>query len=252
MSDLEQALNGEVPSEEPAEQQIEQPIEAETVQADADDSEQVTEPTGEEVTSPPEVKAESDPIEGLKAGISAERQRRQEAEQERQAAVQRAQQLEAYIKSNQQKPDFWENPEGTLSNYAASMQEQMRQMQTNLSAEMMRTVHQDYDQKESKFIEMAQKNPALIHEMNQSGNPAKFAYDYVSERERIAEMQDPNYREKLKAELRSEIEAELKQKVENDIQTRSSLPGTLSNERSAGGNTQGAYKAPDLESIIGV
>ena len=252
MSDLEQALNGEVPSEEPAEQQIEQPIEAETVQADADDSEQVIEPTGEEVTSPPEVKAESDPIEGLKAGISAERQRRQEAEQERQAAVQRAQQLEAYIKSNQQKPDFWENPEGTLSNYAASMQEQMRQMQTNLSAEMMRTVHQDYDQKESKFIEMAQQNPALIHEMNQSGNPAKFAYDYVSERERIAEMQDPNYREKLKAELRSEIEAELKQKVESDIQTRSTLPGTLSNERSAGGNTQGAYKAPDLESIIGV
>ena len=241
MSDLQEALNGEVPSE-PVEQQIEQPNEAETVQANTDDSTE-TEPTGEEVAETPAANVEPDPIEGLKAGISAERHKRQEAEQ-------RARQLEAYIRQNQEKPDFWENPEGMMNDYARGMQAQMQQMQTNLSVEMMKTVHDDYDQMEAKFVEYAQANPALIAEMNQSGNPAKFAYDYAKTQTQIAGMKDPNYRENLKAELRAEIEAENKAKIDAEIQRRSQLPGTLSNERAAGGNTGAAYAPTSLESVL--
>lgn len=241
MSDisLEDAVNGTT-----TEPEVQEEVKAEPeVKAE--------EPTGETETSPPEVEAktdEPDPVEGLKAGITAERHKRQEAEQQ-------LEQYKAYLAQQQQgqqeKPDFWENPEKVLGSYAQNLQQQMQQMQTNLSVEMMKTVHQDYDDMESKFVEMAKANPALIAQMNQSGNPAKFAYDTAKAKTEVEQMSDPNYRDKLKAELRAEIEAENKEKLEAAIKNRSEIPGTLSNDRAAGANTQKTYAPPVLQDLIG-
>jgi len=64
-------------------------------------------------------------------------------------------------------------------------------------------------------------------------------------------MQDPNYRDKLRAELRAEIEAEKNSEIEKKIRQASELPGSLANDRAAGGNTSVATASPDLEKLIG-
>lgn len=239
METIDDVLNEEVTTNEPAEQQIEQPNEAETTQANADDSKEVTESTGEtEATSTPEV--ENDQVSAFKQAAIDERHKRQQLEQ----------QLNQ-LRQQQEKPDFWENPDQALGAFAQSMQGQMRQMVINNSVEMMRMTHEDYDAKEESFIQMAQQNPALIAEMNNSANPAKFAYDYATTQAQIKEAQDPQYREKLKAEIRAELEAEQKQKLEAEIQKRSNLPGTLSNDRASGGNTVQPWSQPSANDLYG-
>lgn len=234
MSDLESVFDGEPEVEETVQETVQEDVQ-ETVEA-------TEEPTGEEETSPPEVETKSDPIEGLKAGISAERQKRQEAEM-------RARQLEQQMTQTREKPDFWENPEAVLNGMAQGFQSQMQEMKTNMSVEFMRTTYDDYDEMEATFIDMAQQNPMLVQEMNKSGNPAKFAYDTAKAQKEISEMRDPSYKDKLRAEIKAELEAEYKASLETEIQKRSSLPGTLSNDRAAGGNIQQSWSQPSAESL---
>lgn len=209
-----------------------------------------TESTGEEAaetTSSPEVKAEvkeedPDPVQGFKDGYIAERQRRQEAEA-------RLEQYERQQRQNQQKEAFWDNPEGALSGIQQDFQTQLQRTRTDLSVEMMKSIHKDYDEMEAKFCEAANNNPALISEMSQSVNPARFAYEYGKRKTEMEAMQDPGYRDKLKAEVRAEIEAEMKEKLETDIQ-QSKLPGTLSNARAAGDNNRSVVNE-SLGEILG-
>ncbi len=249
MNDLDDVLNDEVIESEPVEQQNEQPA-AETVQANTDDSIEVTETTGEEVTATPVVETENkepDQVTGLKAGIAAERQKRQDVEARLEQYEQQIQQARA----NQEKTDFWDNPEQVLNNYARDMQARMQQMQTSMSVEMMRNAHPDYDQTETAFIERAKANPALITEMNQSGNPAKFAYEHEKTQQQIQEFSNPEeYKAKIRAEVMNEMEAEKKAGIETAIKQQ--LPGTLSTERAAGGNTVQPIPAYEpLENLVG-
>ena len=244
MSDLEAVLNGEPYQPEPA-PEPEVPVEAEAA-ADEQIQPEVAELTGEEETSTPEAKTENPVEEGLMAGIKAERQKRQE-EQLRNKQLQ--EQLQA-LQQQQPKPDFWENPEGILQGMQQQFQAQIHKTQTDMSVELMRSLHDDYDDKEAKFIDMAQSNPMLIHQMNQSSNPAKFAYDYVNQQEKLAQMQDPSYEEKLRAEIKAELQAEMQGKVDAELSKRSSLPGTLTNDRAAGGNKPMPYQSPALTSIL--
>ena len=242
---LEDIINGNEATEEPAEQQVEQPTEAEPVQANADDSTEV-ETTGEKEASTPD--ADNDPVKGLQAGIVEERRKRQEAEK-------RIEQYEQYLRSQQQgqqpnKPDFWEAPEEYLSQYARSLQGQFQQNLTNLSVDMMRSTHDDYDEMEAKFTEMAEQNPALIQQLRQSGNPARFAYETAKSEVQRQQLSDPNYLEKMKAEWIAEYEASKKAQVEQEVQKRT-LPGSLSTERAAGGSSNRNTGHESLNEILG-
>jgi len=234
MSDLEQALNGTVEEVEEVAPEAEA-----VVEAVAEEETEVAETTGEEVTAPP---ADNE-VAAFKAKAIDETRKRQELQQQLDAINS---QREA-----QPKPDFWENPDEVISQITKDFDSRLQAQSTNLSVEMMRSLHTDYDEKETLFVDMAHQNPTLIMQMNQSGNPAKFAYDYVNSQQRLAEMQDPNYRDKLRAELRAEIEAEKNSEIEKKIRQASELPGSLANDRAAGGNTSVATASPDLEKLIG-
>ena len=234
MSDLEQALNGTVEEVEEVAPEAEA-----VVEAVAEEETEVAETTGEEVTAPP---ADNE-VAAFKAKAIDETRKRQELQQQLDAINS---QREA-----QPKPDFWENPDEVISQITKDFDSRLQAQSTNLSVEMMRSMHTDYDEKETLFVDMAHQNPTLIMQMNQSGNPAKFAYDHVNSQQRLAEMQDPNYRDKLRAELRAEIEAEKNSEIEKKILQASELPGSLANDRAAGGNTSVATASPDLEKLIG-
>jgi len=156
MSDLEQALNGTVEEVEEVAPEAEA-----VVEAVAEEETEVAETTGEEVTAPP---ADNE-VAAFKAKAIDETRKRQELQQQLDAINS---QREA-----QPKPDFWENPDEVISQITKDFDSRLQAQSTNLSVEMMRSMHTDYDEKETLFVDMAHQNPTLIMQMNQSGNPCQ-------------------------------------------------------------------------------
>ena len=246
----EALFDDEITDEEPAEQQIDQPIEAEPEQANVDDSPEVIEATGEQETSTPEEESKPDPIEGLKSGIAAERHKRQQTEEYARQLEQQLRQMQQPQQEQQEPQDFWDNPEGTINGLKQEFSSELQRTKIDMSTEFMKSMKPDYVEKETLFLQVAQNNPALVQQMLSSSNPAGYAYDYATKYQQMQELQNPEaYKEKLRAEIMQELEAEQKGKIEAEIQKRTSLPGSLSSERAAGGNTQQAYQSPKAEDL---
>lgn len=51
----------------------------------------------------------------------------------------------------------------------------------NQSRELMSELKEDYEEKETIFIDLAKADPALVEKMQKSSNPAKFAYNTAKE-----------------------------------------------------------------------
>ncbi len=252
MSDLEAAINGEVQAEEPA-----NPVLTEQV---AEDLKASVEPAGEEESTPPveaEDKQESQPAESVedkafKAKALDETKKRQAL----QAELNQTKQQLSKARQPTDKPGFWEDPDGAIGNLSVDVDNRISQAVTNMSVAMMKSMHPDYDEKESVFIDMVSQNPALATQMNQSINPAEFAYNTAKNH---LEMQEIGDIDSFKADLiaqgyakaKAELEGEKNAEIKKAIETRSELPGSLSNERAAGGNKSLPYTPTELDSIIG-
>lgn len=246
MSDvsLEQALNAEVDqvSNEteaaPAETQTDETV-TETAEATATESTDETAETAESSTSGDDIqatlKAMQDQIAEANKKVDAfqkmaidERNKRQQAET---------------------KPDFWEDPDSAIGAISEDFNTKLQTMQTNMMVEVMKSTHDDYSEMEALFIADAEENHALIAQMSESGNPAKFAYDYGKTKTQMAEMSDPDaYRAKIEAEVRAKLEAEQQDKIEKEIR-KHNVPSSIANERSSGGTVPTAR--PELDKLIG-
>lgn len=242
-SDLEAALNADldqVTETEPEQVEVEATAEAETETGEKADETAEARSTEQE-TSTPDVTSQisemRELLEAQKAEINAfkqmaidERSKRQEAEKSR--------------------PDFWEDPDQALSGLTGEVDSKLQNFSLNNSVMIMQSLHDDYSEMEAIFAADAEKNPALVQQMNQSGHPAKFAYEYGKNKAFMAEIQDPDaYKAKLKAEALAELEAENKAKIEAEVKKRS-VPGSIANERSSGGTVTPTAR-PELEKLIG-
>ena len=234
---LEQALRGESP----------QPVQqAETVTDPA--------PADQEAVQTPTVATDaptaSDERHVPLTALTAEREKRQNAER-------RLAELEARERANAQQtsaPDPLENPEGFAAHLNESSARATQSLRVEFQQELMRARHDDYDEKESKFLEMAQDNPALLTQAAASGNVAKFAYETVAKAEKFAEMQDvegfeAKLRQRLEAELRAKLEAEYAGKATKaaQLEAATSLPSLAT--VGSGGVTEEAE--PGLDALFG-
>ena len=85
----------------------------------------------------------------------------------------------------------------------------------SLSREFIMDSKPDYVEKEAKFVEMATADRSLVTKMNQSSNPAKFAYEtaskqiaYEAKLKLVDEIGDPEaYKAKLKQEILDELKS---------------------------------------------
>lgn len=209
-----------------------EPVEATETPAVAEpEVEAVTEvetPTGETEGDKPEVTEEPpaspEPVEKtvpLKA-LEDERRKRQELEQR----------LEQQPK--QEAPDPLDDPDG------------FRQYQDNarlndrieISVEIAREMHEDFDSVHEVFMEEAAKNPVLAQAAMQSKAPGIHIYREGKRLAKAREIGDPDeyanrkVQEATKA-LATEL-AELKAQI-NNAQKRDSIPTTLADQRSVGG-----------------
>ena len=156
------------------------------------------------VVTPPVVATppvqESEKEQAYKRAMQAEREKRQAVEA-------RLRELEAPKK---EPVDPWTDLPGALKSEREQLQETLFVERCNLTAEIARQRHTDYDEMQAAFLEAAEADPSLFVRLRQERNPAEYAYKQgVLHRELGSVNGDPiAYREKLKASIRAEVEAE--------------------------------------------
>ena len=253
MSDLQDAIDGKVP-------EVANPVITEEV-AEALKAEPAVE---EESTPTVEVAEEDQKVEEVAKvddvpEIAAFKAKAIDETQKRQALASQLEQANARLAALEEpaeKVNFWDNPDEAIGGVEASTDRKIQVAKTDMSVMMMRSIKPDYDEKEAVFVDLVMKNPALAAQMNQSVNPAEFAYSYAKNYMDMQEIGDidafkADIEAKAYAKAKAEFEGGKKAEIEAAIKTRSELPGSLSNERAAGGNQNAVYTTPTLETIIG-
>lgn len=168
----------------------------------------VTEPP--KVETPPVVAAPAQPVESPET--AAYKRAMREEREKRQA-------LEAKLRELQtpkQPVDPWSDLPGALKSTQEQIREELFVERCNLTEEIVRQKHSDFDSVREVFVEAANANPALWAQIRQERNPAEFVY---REGLRIRELKDVGgdftaYRAKIEKDvetrLRAEFEAKLK------------------------------------------
>lgn len=193
------------------------------------------EPKGEEVTAPPAAeppKIEPDPQMVPVAALQSERQKRQQLERELENIRNTAKPQE---KPEDAEARFFENP-------VAIVDQRVRMAELNMSEQIARSAHQDYDEKLNVFADIVKQNPVFAQQMMQHAHPAEFAYQTAVKHLEFQKMQNPD---QYKAEIKAELEKQLRAEFEQKFKSSASLPPDLAAARSAGANNQApAWNGP--------
>lgn len=223
------------PEEVPTGEQV--PPEAETPPAEEQPPE---EPEG----SPPEPEDASNDKSVPIAALLDEREKRQATQRELEELRKRIDEKPETV------PDVLDDQEGFVASMRSEMNQQAFSIRAEVSQEMMRTLHDDYDDVETKFLDMAAENPELAQGMSSAALPAKFVYETVKKAEKLAQMEnvdefEAKTRAEIEAKVRAEMEAEFKEKAKADAEQAASITPSISGVTADGGNTPPAVKIED-------
>lgn len=185
---------------------------------------------GEDQDAPPaSTEQEPSDVAGLKNALQAERRKRQESQKQLTEREQKLKDYEALIagtvsrinpqsqqetkpqdKAAPQIPDPWTDPEGAFRYQQEQVQKALFKDRTEISQELMRTKHSDYDDVEKVFIEECKADPQLAQKLRTSSFPARFAYEQGKRIMALREIgPDPTaYKAKLEAEFRAKLAEE--------------------------------------------
>lgn len=152
-----------------------------------DDDKGAKDETSEEESEPP---ADEEPTSVPIAALHDERRKSKAAKEE-------LAQYKAKYDTDEDAPDPAENPEAYEKHIETKVEKRLHQDRINTSREAMLEKHDNYEQMEKTFLVLAGIEPNLIKEMNDSSNPALFAYE-----------KGKGYFDEQRELLRKEIEAE--------------------------------------------
>ncbi len=99
------------------------------------------------------------------------------------------------------RPDPFEDPEGAAQFDRQENTETAFRLRCDMSQEMMRQTHADYDEVESIFMEVAEAHPALAVQLANHPFPAKFAYAQGAHFRELLQAGDPQARTALPESL---------------------------------------------------
>lgn len=249
---LEDVLSGKEvvePQTEEVEVEAQEPETDEPVaepESDTAVEETADEPTGdvEPETEPPSVETTKEvPL----AAMLDERDKRKalQAELDRMKAEQE--------KATEDKVDFWENPEAAINSVKEGLRGEFQQQlvagRLELSMQIAKTYHDDYDTQLESFKTAAQENPALVDQALQSDHPGEYIYSVGKQFADLDSMGgDLNaMRETIRNEERAKLMAEMKGKEDK----LSSVPQPITDEPSAAPPRQKAESGMEpLENIL--
>ena len=233
---------------EEVEETKEQEAGEETTETETDKETETEE--AEKDDSTPESKASETTEEEpwTKKAVLDERRKRQELEQ-------RLKDLESK-KEPEPAPDWWADPEKAAQHQSQQIEARLYQQKVEIGQDLMRSQHDDYDDMEARFMEMAQENPARRTELQKSANPARFAYETAKKAAEYDAIKDvDSYRAKLEAEVRKDVEAKLRKELEAEQEKKAkkeaAIDPSLASTSSKGGLKSDDYAGPTpLDEIL--
>lgn len=235
---LEDILSGNETQEaveEPAEQTEPEALEPEK------EAEQPQE-TGEKADATPA--SEPEPESWTKAAVMDERRKRQALERE-------IAELRREKTPEPKRPDVFEDPDGAFNHVQTQLQQELVNERIKMSRDFMQMLKPDYDEMEQAFIAMVEDNPALIEQMRQHPNPARFAYEQAAKHREYQQMQDvDSYKAKLREEVKAELLKEMQDEQAKEAQKSEAVTPSLAKTRSSGGQTE-PVGDESLEDILG-
>lgn len=209
-------------------------------------------PKGDEESAPPAPEEEK----GLKAGIAAERKKRQEWEDRYKTDVETLRkELEALKQPKEPEappPNMWEDEQGWQQHFGQQVTSQAVQQATyqsklQMSEMMARQSHEDFGEVWEPMNRFLQENPAVAQKSAESAHPWDHAYKAFKNFTTMQELGSTNLDE-LKASLMEQLKAERAQQAE---QAKPQLPQSLAGEQSARGSATSPDNGPmSLEEIL--
>jgi hypothetical protein len=196
----------------PAEPEKVESAPAEPVQPKAENPEPVV-PVKEppKVETPPVVAAPAVPAQPVESPETAAYKRAMREEREKRQALERKLQE---LQTPKQPVDPWSDLPGALKSTQEQIREELFVERCNLTEEIVRQKHADFDTVREVFVEAANANPALWAQIRQERNPAEFVY---REGLRIRELKDVGgdfaaYRAKIEKDVETRLRAEFEAK----------------------------------------
>ena len=107
-------------------------------------------------------------------------------------------------------PDPWLDPEGYARHIAIENDKRLFKDRVEISQELMRSKHDDYDDVEKVFRDECKTNPFLAQQLRASSFPAKFAYEQGKRLMALREIGDDPaaFKAKIEADIKAKLEAE--------------------------------------------
>lgn len=233
MSDLDIVFGGAVEEVGETTSPEVESVAVETVETEK--PEEIVEKTAIESEKTPE----SEPDSWTKKAVIDERRKRQALEAELAAlkeSIPKRDVIDARL-------DVLEDPDAFSEAISSKIEQVAIRTRIDLSREMMIDKHQDYEEKEQIFIEMAKDRPELQSEALKSSNPAKFVYEEAKKFQEFQQMRDGTYLEKMRAELKEQVRKEL----EGEMSKTSKIRPSLAKETSANSDQ---FVETDLASLF--
>jgi hypothetical protein len=176
------------------------------------------------------------------AALIGERRRRQELQAELEQL--RSQQLQA--QPQQPAPDLWEDPQGWQQGVVSTaVQQATFNARLDMSEMMVRQSHSDFEDKKATFIDLMNETPGLQQKALSDPHPWNFAYNYVTNHQRMQELSATSVTE-LEARLREQIKAELTA----EQPAPPPIPETLADHQSARGASAETLNIPTFDQIL--
>ena len=214
-------------------------VEADTVKTEAETAEPAKEEDQPEATDTKQDVSMSETEKTIPiASYMAEKQKRQEYEAK----------LAELEKQAEQKPDFYEDPEGFIKTEMQKLETKSINDKVNMSVEIAKTVYSDFDDIVGEtWGKLKEENPYLDQLAASSPNPGLFAYQQCKNHRTLQEIGDPaSFREKLENEIREKLVAEFK-----DKEVRENLPESLASDPNAKGRDLSFEGPESLDEIVG-
>lgn len=177
--------------------------------------------------------------------VKDEREKRQALERELEAL---RKQFEAQQNPPAPPPSVWEDEQAYGGHIVqTAVQQATFNAKLDMSEMMVRQANADFDDMKSRFLQMAEQNPALRQQALNDPHPWNKAYQIAKNAATMEELGATDL-ETLKAKLREELAAEM----QGSPAPRAVIPPSLTNERNVGTRSGPAWTGPKpLSELLG-
>lgn len=194
--------------------------------------------TGEEGSPPEQVEPQTEPEVDWRAEAEKAKAAAAEAERKAKGLEQAIAAARARVRDQPQQT-FTANPAEYVEEMRRQFDEKVSAIRVEALQAAARARHEDYEEKERVFVELAQSNPYLVAQLQQAQDPAEFAYKTAEYH--IAMQEAGGSLDALKKRLSEELAQEKQASFQAKAQA---IPKTLAGATGTGRRSAQVFSGP--------